>query len=79
MINSAHVLRPHGGSGYVTNLKLWLCHKLELWFPNSRKNGLLNGKNRKSVGCVLAKLQWLVETCPIINVLRYVVSFQTYT
>ena len=52
----------------------WLHHKLESWFPNSRKNVLLNGKKyiRKSVGCVLAELQWLVEMYPIINILSYV-------
>ena len=52
-----------------------LCHKLESLCPNSQQNGLSNGEIWKSVGCVLIELQWLIETCLIIDVLRY----QTHT
>ena len=60
MFDTMYVLRHHSHSSYV-------CHKQESWFPNSQKNWLSYGENQKSVGCVLTELQWLVETCPIID------------
>ena len=68
MIDSMYTLRPHGGSSYVHQ-------KLESWFSNSQKNGVSNGENRKLVGCVVTELQWLVKTCLIIGVLRYLLNF----
>ena len=63
MIDTVYILGPHKGSR--------LRHKLESWCPNSRKNGVSkNGENQKSVGCVVAKLQWLIETCPVDDVLH---------
>ena len=48
------------------------CHGHSSWFPNSQKNGLSNGENCKSLGCVLAKLQWLIVTCLIIDFILFV-------
>ena len=44
---------------FETSQGFCLCHKLESWFPNSRKNGLSNSENQRSVGCVFAELQRL--------------------
>ena len=67
MIDFVYALRLHGSSSYVTNLNLGFQIA-------ERMHELLNGENWKSVGCVLAKLHWLVEMCPIIDVLYYVAT-----
>ena len=53
MIDTAYVLRSHEGSSYVANLNLG--------FQIAKGNGLSNGENWKSVGCVLTELQWLAS------------------
>ena len=59
MIDSAYILKPHGGSSHITNLNLG--------FRITERIGYRMIKT----GCVFTKLQRLVETCPIIDILHY--------